>query len=43
MSSGAWRDHFTARNAKRFDEAHGALLRSLGYPASGMNAEIAVA
>lgn len=31
---GAWRGHFTARNAARFDEAHGALLRALGYPDS---------
>lgn len=35
---GAWRSHFTARNAARFDEAHGALLRALGYPDSGTDA-----
>lgn len=35
---GAWRGHFTARNAARFDEAHGALLRALGYPESGTDA-----
>jgi hypothetical protein len=35
---GAWRGHFTARNAARFDEAHGALLRALGYPDSGTDA-----
>ena len=35
---GAWRGHFTARNAARFDEAHGALLRALGYPDSGTEA-----
>ena len=35
---GAWRGHFTARNAARFDEVHGALLRALGYPDSGTDA-----
>ena len=35
---GAWRSHFTARNAARFDEVHGALLRALGYPDSGTDA-----
>ena len=36
---GAWRSHFTPRNAARFDRAHGALLRSLGYQKAGTNAE----
>jgi len=36
---GAWRSHFTPRNAARFDRAHGALLRSLGYQEAGTNAE----
>ena len=40
---GTWRGHFTAQNAKRFDEAHGTLLRSLGYLDSGTNAESFVA
>ena len=34
---GAWRSHFTARNA-RASTAHGALLRALGYPDSGTDA-----
>jgi len=35
---GAWRSHFTPRDAARFDQAHGALLRSLGYQEAGTNA-----
>ena len=35
---GALRSHFTPRDAARFDRAHGALLRSLGYQEVGTNA-----
>ena len=35
---GAWRSHFTPRDVARFDRAHGALLRSLGYQEAGTSA-----
>ena len=31
LPPGAWRSHFTDRNAEKFDLEHGALLRSMGY------------
>ena len=31
LPPGAWRAHFTDRNAEKFDLEHGALLRSMGY------------
>ena len=31
MPPGAWREHFTDRNAEKFEREHGALLRSMGY------------
>ena len=31
LPPGAWREHFTDRNAEKFEREHGALLRSMGY------------
>ena len=31
LPPGAWREHFTAENEKRFERAHGTMLRSMGY------------
>ena len=34
LPPGAWREHFTAENAVRFEKVHGTLLRGMGYISS---------
>jgi hypothetical protein len=43
LPPGSWRDHFTTDNAARFQHAHGALLKGMGYGATGADKDGVIA
>lgn len=43
LAPGAWREHFTAENAARFERSHGTLLRGMGYLAAKDTRDVAPA
>lgn len=43
LAPGAWREHFTAENAARFERSHGTLLRGMGYLAAKDARDVAAA